>query len=139
MSKMDVATDFFHACESLKGSAGCASMVAEGARFEAQSEPIADIDTVLGYCDWMQAVGQGPLAGCQYEIINSSFDEATSTAMFFGLFTATNGGEGGPVPPTGKSTKSHYVYTITVNDDHKISHMVKIWNAPWALTELGWM
>jgi hypothetical protein len=139
MSKIDIATEFFHACEGLKGSAGCADMVAEGASFEAQSEPIADIDTVLGYCDWMQAVGQGPLAGCQYEIVNSSFDEATSTAMFFGLFTATNGGEGGPVPPTGKSTKSHYVYTVTVNDDNKVSHMVKIWNAPWALTELGWM
>lgn len=62
MSKMDVATEFFHACESLKGSAGCADMVADGASFQAQSEPIADIDTVFGYCDWMQAVGQGPLA-----------------------------------------------------------------------------
>jgi len=73
-------------------------MVAEDARFDAQSEPIANIDTVLDYCDWMQAVGQGPLAGCEYEIDNSSFDEATSTAMFFSLFTATNGGEGGPIP-----------------------------------------
>ena len=139
MSKMDVATKFFHACEGLHGSAGCAEFVAEGATFSAQSEPIADITTALDYCDWMQAVGQGPLAGCRYKIISASFDEATSTALFYGLFTATNNGEGGPVAPTGKSTSSDYVYAVTVNDDHKVSHMVKIWNAPWALTELGWM
>lgn len=139
MSKMDVATTFFHACEGLKGSAGCAEFVADGATFEAQSEPIADITTALDYCDWMQAVGQGPLEGCGYEILSSAFDESTSTALFFGLFSATNNGEGGPVPPTGKSTSSHYIYAITVNDDNKVSRLVKIWNAPWALTELGWM
>lgn len=138
MSKMDVATKFFHACEGLKGGSGCADFVAEGASFEAQSEPISEIKTVLEYCDWMQAVGQGPLAGCQYEIVNSSFDEATNTALFFGIFVATNNGEGGPVPPTGKNTSSHYVYALTVDDDNKVSHMVKIWNAPWALNELGW-
>ncbi|MEM7741505.1 MAG: hypothetical protein AAF225_11985 [Pseudomonadota bacterium] len=139
MSKMDVATKFFHACEGLQGRAGCAEYVANGATFEAQSEPIADITTALDYCDWMQSVGQGPLAGCGYEIFNAAFDEDTSTALFFALFTATNNGEGGPVSPTGKSTSSHYVYAVTVNDDHKVTKLVKIWNAPWALTELGWM
>ena len=139
MSKMDVATDFFHRCESLQGHAGCAQFVAEGATFEAQCEPIADVKTVLEYCDWMQAIGQGPLQGCEYRIVNSSFDEATSTALFFGVFSGKHVGEGGPVPPTGQQTDSHYVYAITVNDDNKVSHMVKIWNAPWAMTQLGWV
>ncbi|MEM9531063.1 MAG: hypothetical protein AAGA23_09090 [Pseudomonadota bacterium] len=138
MSKMDVATRFFHQCEGLKGREGCAELVAEGATFEAQSEPIADIKLALDYCDWMQGVGQGPLNGCSYRILNSSFDESTSTALFFGEFTGTHSGEGGPVPATGKTTVSHYVYAVTVNDDNLVSHLVKIWNAPWSLAELGW-
>ena len=138
MSKMDIATEFFHQCEGLKGRAGCEQYVAEGATFEAQAEPIADISTVLEYCDWMQGVGQGPLQGCGYEIVSSSFDESTSTAMFFGVFMGKHVGDGGPVAATGRQTTSHYVYAITVNDDDKVSHMVKIWNASWALHELGW-
>ena len=43
MSKMDVATKFFHACEGLEGRAGCAQYVADGASFEAQSEPVAEL------------------------------------------------------------------------------------------------
>jgi hypothetical protein len=138
MSKMDVATQFFHACEQLEGSEGCAQFVADGASFEAQSEPLAEISTVLDYCDWMKTVGEGPLAGCNYDIVASCFDADSSTALFFAIFRATHSGSGGPVEPTGKSTVSHYVYAITVNDDNKVSRMVKVWNAPWALRELGW-
>lgn len=138
MSKMDIATRFFHACEGLEGSAGCGQYVAQGATFQAQSEPIADVSTVLDYCDWMQAVGQGPLVGCSYRIVGSAFDESTDTALFFGKFTGKHTGDGGPVDPTGKETTTDYVYAVTVNEDDKVSHMVKIWNAPWALKELGW-
>jgi len=139
MSKMDIATQFFHACEGLKGSSGCEQYVAQDAVFQAQSEPIADIKTVLDYCDWMQGLGEGPLKGCDYEIAASSFDESNSTALFFATFHGTHNAEGGPVTATGKSTESHYVYAITVNDNGKVSNMVKIWNAPWALGELGWV
>lgn len=136
---METATQFFHACEGLKGGAQCAQYVVDGAEFSAQSEPIADISTVLDYCDWMQGLGQGPLNGCHYEIAASSFDESTSTALFFATFHGTHSGEGGPVPATGQSTATHYVYAITMNDAGKVSKMVKIWNAPWALGELGWV
>lgn len=138
MSKMEIASKFFHQCEGLQGRTGCEQYVAEGATFEAQSEPIADLNTVLDYCDWMQAIGQGPLNGCSYEIVSSCFDESTNIAMFFGVFTGKHVGDGGPVEPTGKQTSTHYVYAITLDDDDKVSHMVKIWNAPWALNELGW-
>ena len=86
----------------------------------------------------MQGIGQGPLPGCSYEIVSSSFDDSTDTALFFAVFNGQHTGPGGPVDPTGKQTASHYVYAITVNDDNKVSHMVKIWNAGWALKELGW-
>lgn len=43
----------------------------------------------------------------------------------------------GPVPPTGKSTRTDYVYVMQFTGD-KISHMTKIWHSGLALKELGW-
>ena len=63
MSDFQIATDFFHACESLKGWEGCKGFVADGAVFAAQCEPLTEITTVQGYCEWMAAVGNGPLKG----------------------------------------------------------------------------
>lgn len=138
MTKMDVAMAFFHDCESLKGSEGCSKYTADGATFEAQAEPIMDIRSLLEYCDWMAGLGSTALKGCSYKINAAAFDEDTSTALVFGTFTGKHVGDGGPVPPTNKETAAHYVYAITVNDDQKISHMTKVWNAPWTLGELGW-
>ena len=138
MSKMESATAFFHACDGLKGSEGCKEYLAEGATFTAQSEPLADIDTAAEYCDWMAGLGSGPLQGCSYEIHTASFDESRNIASFFASITGKHTGEGGPVDPTGKETISHYVYVITIDDDDKVSHLTKKWNAPWALRELGW-
>lgn len=139
MSAYETATAFFHACEGLQGWEGCREYVAEGATFAAQCEPLVDIDTVEGYCEWMAGLGKGPLEGCSYEIKSSAWDEETRTALFFGIFTGTHVGEGGPVPPTGQQTRSDYVYALTMDSDDKVSDMTKIWNAPWALTELGWV
>ncbi len=138
MSAFDNATRFFHACESLEGWAGCQDMVADGASFVAQSEPLVDVSTVEGYCEWMAGLGKGPLAGCSYDLHTASWDEGSRTALFFATFNGTHSGDGGPVPATGQATKSHYVYALTMDSDDKVSHMVKIWNAPWALGELGW-
>lgn len=138
MTKIEVALDFFHACEGLEGREGCSKYVADGARFEAQSEPLIGIDTVLDYCDWMSGIGMTALKGCSYKVNSSSFDDDNSTALIFGTFTGKHVGHGGPVAPTNKETVSHYVYVLTVNEDQKISHMTKVWNAPWALGELGW-
>ena len=48
MSDFQIATDFFHACESLKGWEGCKGFVADGAVFAAQCEPLTEITTVQG-------------------------------------------------------------------------------------------
>lgn len=139
MSAFENATKFFHACESLQGWDGCQAYVAPAAAFQAQCEPLVDIKTVEAYCGWMAAVGGGPLKGCSYHIHSASYDEAARTAVFVGTFTATHTGDGGPVPPTGKQTVTDYVYALTMNADGKIEKMRKVWNAPWALKELGWM
>ena len=36
-----------------------------------------------------------------------------------------------------KATNTHYVYVLTMNDEGKVEKMYKVWNAPWALKELG--
>lgn len=132
------AQKFFAACEAPEGWAGCAPYVEAGASFIAQSEPVADINTVEAYSEWMKAFGTGPAAGASYELHSESYDEATRTAIFFATYHAKHVGEGGPVPPTQQETHSHYVYAVTMSENDKVASMVKIWNAPWAMRELGW-
>lgn len=139
MSAMQTAEAFFHACEGLEGWTGCADYVAEGAAFEAQSEPLVDIDTVEGYCEWMAGLGKGPLAGCSYDLHSSAWDEGSRSGIFFATFNGQHVGEGGPVPATGKATASHYVYVVQMDANDKVCRLTKIWNAPWALNELGWV
>ncbi len=138
MSAFENATRFFHACEGLQGWAGRREYVADGATFSAQSEPLVDVDSVEGYCEWMAGLGKGPLEGCGYTIQSSAWDEDNRTALFFGIFSGKHVGEGGPVPPTGQETRSDYVYALRMDDDDRVCAMTKIWNAPWALKELGW-
>ena len=138
MTALENATKFFHACETLQGWDGCKEYVASGATFNAQCEPLVDVKTVEGYCEWMAGLGKGPLEGCSYKLHSSSYDETNRTATFFGTFTGTHVGDGGPVSPTNKQTITDYVYVLTINGDDKIEKMCKVWNAPWALKELGW-
>ncbi len=139
MNSFEVASKFFEACETPLGWEGCKEYVAEGATFSAQSEPLVDIDTVQGYCDWMHGFGTVISPEGSYELHASSYDETTRTALFYATYHGKHTGDGGPVPPTGKSTASHYVYAVQMNEQGKVEHMVKIWNAPWAMKELGWM
>ncbi len=139
MSAMENATKFFHACDSAEGWDECSQYVAPGASFHAQSEPLVDITTVEGYANWMAEFGENVVPGSSYDIHTSAYDDARKTAIFFATFTGTHTGDGSPVPPTNKETNPHYVYILSMNDEDKIAKMQKVWNAPWALKELGWM
>lgn len=139
MNSFEAATKFFEACETPLGWEGCKEYVQEGATFEAQCEPLQEIDSVQAYCDWMHAIGSITLAGGTYTLHSSSFDENTQTAMFFATYHGKHTGDGGPVPPTNKETHTHYVYVLKMGKDAKVSHMSKVWNAPWAMKELGWI
>ena len=138
MSAFETATEFFHACETLQGWAGCKKFAAPEALFSAQCEPLTDIHSAEGYCDWMADLGKGPLEGCEYELHSSSWDEENQTAIFFATITGTHSGEGGPVPPTQQQTQSQYIYVLTMNGEGKVERMCKVWNASWTLRELGW-
>ena len=139
MTAFDNAKKFFQACEAPEGWAGCKEYVADGAPFVAQSEPLADIDTVEAYCDWMAGFGTVTAPGATYDLHTSCYDEEHRTAVFFATYHARHTGDGGPVPPTQKETHSHYVYALTMDEDDRVGRMVKIWNAPWAMRELGWI
>jgi hypothetical protein len=139
MSGFDVAKRFFEACEQPLGWDGCREYVAEGAPFTAQCEPLEGIDTVEAYCEWMKAFATVTAPGATYDLHTSSYDEATRTAVFFATFNATHSGEGGPVPPTGKTMNTHYVYAVRIGDDEKVAELTKIWNAPWAMKQVGWV
>lgn len=133
-----VAQQFFEACEAPLGWQACEGFVAPGATFSAQSEPLVDINTVEGYTEWMFAFGTITTAGASYALHNQAWDEKNRTALFFATYSGSHVGDGGPIPPTGKSTNSHYVYAIKMNVSDKVEHVTKIWNAPWAMKELGW-
>jgi predicted ester cyclase len=133
----DVATKFFEACEAGKGWDACAPYCTADASFSAQSEPLADVKTLADYANWMQGL-MSLMPGASYDLKSWAVDTARDNISAYAVFNGTHTGEGGPVPPTGKSASTDYVYVMQFSGG-KISHMTKIWNAPWALKQLGWM
>ena len=130
------ARSFFDACETGKGWSGCRAYCTDDASFAAQSEPLAEITTLEGYTEWMKGL-LGFMPDGRYEIMSFATDEVRNNVCAFGVFSGTHTGEGGPMPATGKSTRTDYVYVMQFADG-KIAKMTKIWNAPWAMKELGW-
>jgi predicted ester cyclase len=77
------------------------------------------------------------LPDAHYEVKSFSADVKRNNVAAYGVFHGTHTGEGGPVPPTGRSVSTDYVYVMEFEGD-KIAHMTKIWNAGLALKDLGW-
>ncbi len=139
MTAFENAKNFFAACEACKGWTGCQPYVTAGASFTAQSEPLTEVKTIEAYCEWMADFGTITAPGSTYDLHTAAYDEATNTAVFFATYHARHTGDGGPIPPTNKETHTDYVYVLTMNDENKVARMIKVWNASWALKELGWM
>ena len=130
------AKEFFEACEAGKGWDACAAYCTPDASFSAQAEPLAGITSLRGYAEWMRGL-LGFLPDGRYDLHSFAVDDERGSVVAFATFVATHTGEGGPCPPTGKSTQTDYVYVMQF-EDGKIRHMTKIWNAGWAMRELGW-
>ena len=133
----NVANRFFEACETGKGWDGCQAYCTQDASFAAQAEPLADIKTLREYADWMKGLLSFMPDG-RYVVKSFATDEQRRNVCAYGVFSATHTGQGGPLPPTGKSTTTDYVY-VTEFEGDKIRHMTKIWNAGLAMKELGWI
>ena len=78
-----------------------------------------------------------PAPDGRYEVRSFAVDETRHNVIAYGVFRGTHTGEGGPVPPTGKSVAADYVYVMEFDGD-KIRHMTKIWNDAHSLRQLGW-
>ena len=132
---IEVAQAFFEACETGKGWAGCQQYCTPDATFTAQAEPLADLHTLEQYADWMKGLFT-PIPDGRYEVKSFAADEERNNVIAYGIFSGTNTGEG-PVPPTGKTVSSDYVYVMDFEGD-RIRNMTKIWNSGIALKQLGW-
>ncbi len=130
-----IAEAFFEACETGKGWAGCAAYCTPDASFAAQAEPLADVKTLQHYTEWMKGL-LTVLTDGHYVVKSFATDAARRNVSAYGVFTGAHLA-GGPMPPTGKTTTTDYVYVMQFEGE-KIAHMTKIWNAGLALKELGW-
>ena len=133
----ETAKAFFEACETGKGWQGCSAYCHPNASFSAQAEPLADVRTLHEYTEWMKAL-LGFIPDGRYEVKSFATDQERNSVCAYGVFSGTHSGPGGPMPPTGKSTSTDYVYVMEF-EDGKIRHMTKIWNASLAMKDLGWI
>ncbi len=131
----ETARAFFDACETGGGWAACSPHCSPGATFAAQAEPLDGITTLEAYTEWMKGL-LTVLTDGRYEVKSFATDATRNNVCAYGVFIGTHLA-GGPVPPTGKTTRADYVYVMQFNGG-KIVHMDKIWNAGITLKELGW-
>ena len=136
MSIGETALKFFVACETGKGWEECRAFCHDNASFSCQAAALSDVSTVADYAAWMKGIF-GPLPDATYELKSFAVDHERQNVSAFAVFKASHTGEGGPVPPTGNSVSSDYVYVMEFVDG-KLNHMTKIWNSNYALTALGW-
>ena len=130
------ARSFFDACETGKGWDECQNYCHPRATFSCQSDALADVDTLEGYCEWMKNL-LTPIPDGHYELKSFAVDEEQNCATAFAVFHGTQTGPGGPSDPTGKTIAADYVYAMEFDGD-RIRHMTKIWNDVHALRGLGW-
>jgi predicted ester cyclase len=130
------AERFFEACETGKGWDGCQQYCHAGATFSAQAGALADVTTLQAYTEWMKGL-LAPVPDGRYELRAFAVDEDRGNVTAYAVFRGTHTGEGGPVPPTGKTVEADYVYVMQF-DGEKIRHMTKIWNDAVSLRQLGW-
>jgi predicted ester cyclase len=136
MSITETAMAFSDACDSGKGGGVCKQWCHDNASFSCQADALAEVTNLTGYADWVQGL-QGPIPDGRYELKAFAGDEERGKVIAAAVFHGTQSGEGGPVPPTGNSVATDYVYVMDFDGD-KIRHMTKIWNDGYALKALGW-
>lgn len=137
MSNMlEQAKQFFEACETGKGWAGCQAYCHPNATFSAQTSALSSIDTLEGYTEWMKNLFS-PIPDGRYELKCFAADEDRNCVAAIAVFYGTQTGPGGPSEPTGNAIAADYTYAMQFEGD-RIRHMTKIWNDTISLQQLGW-
>jgi predicted ester cyclase len=130
------ARALFDALDTGQGWAACSAYCHPEATFAAQAGALAEIQTLADYAEWMKGM-MAVLPDAHYELKSFATDPENQSVAAYAVFHGTHTGEGGPVPPTGKSASTDYVYVMEFDGD-KVRHLTKIWNDGWALQQLGW-
>jgi predicted ester cyclase len=131
-----IAESFFANCEAGQGWDACKAYCTPDATFVAQAEPLAGVTTLAQYTEWMKGL-LTILSDGRYELKSFAVDPERNNVAAYGVFSGTHTGSGGPCDPTGKSTRTDYVYVMQFKGD-RISHMTKIWHSGLAMKALGW-
>ncbi len=134
--RLDLAKQFFDACETGKGWEGCEIYCDPEASFSAQAGVLEDIDTLEDYCEWMKNL-LTPVPDGHYELKFMAEDKERNCVAAYAVFHGTQTGPGGPGEPTGRTIAADYVYAMEFDGD-RIRHMTKIWNDTVSLEQLGW-
>lgn len=135
MSTIDIANQFFEACETGKGWEACKQYCQSDAGFDCQADALADVTTLEAYCEWMKGLLVA-MPNAAYDIKAMSLDSERNLVTAFAVIQATHTVDG-PVPATNKSVTADYVYAMRFSGD-KISGVTKIWNDGYSLKQLGW-
>ena len=136
MTITDTARAFFEACETGGGWDACRVYCTPDATFSAQAEPLTGVRTLRDYTEWMKGL-LGFMPDGRYELRAFATDLKRESVCAYGVFSATHTGDGGPCPPTNRATTTDYVYVMAFAGG-KIRDLTKIWNAGWAMRDLGW-
>ena len=134
---VETAEAFFEACETGGGWEKCQQYCHPDATFAAQAAALDGVDNLQAYTEWMKGL-LTPVPDGRAEVQSFGVDEARGKVVIYGVFRGTQTGEGGPVPPTGKTVAADYVYDMSF-DNNKIRHMTKIWNDVASMQQLGWV
>ncbi len=129
------AAQFVDACDSGKGWVACQQYCHPDATFSVQAEALADVSTLESYTEWAKGL-LTPMPDARYELRSLAVDEERQNVSAYAVFHGTNTEEG-PVPPTGNTVATDYVYVMEFDGD-QIRHVTKIWNDVFALQQLGW-
>lgn len=132
----DIARDFLEQCETGQGWAACKPYCTDDASFSAQAEPLADMTSLADYAEWMRGL-LTMLPDAAYDVKAIASDVPRHTVIAFAVFSGTHSGADGPVPATGLRAESDYTYVMEF-EGSKIRHLIKVWNAGWAMRQLGW-
>lgn len=88
------AEQFFEACETGRGWAGCQQYCHSDATFAAQADALANVATLEAYTEWMQGL-MTILPDGNAEVRSFAVDETRNNVTVFGVFHGTHSGTAG--------------------------------------------
>ncbi|HBO6052665.1 ester cyclase [Pseudomonas aeruginosa] len=132
----ETAMSFFEVCESGKGWQECRRYCHENAAFNVQAQSLEHLKSVETYSESIPHLME-ILPDAHFELINVATDECRQTVIAYARFFGTHTGISEPIPATGKSLSSDYVFIMKMKDG-KVAEVTKVWNDGHAAVQLGW-